>query len=55
MKKMVDYAYDIADKKEVSVILDTDDKDKREPAIRAFWGEAEQGEKWRGKDSICMT
>ncbi|EFV02585.1 hypothetical protein HMP0721_0493 [Pseudoramibacter alactolyticus ATCC 23263] len=55
MKKMVDYAYDIAAKKEVSVILDTDDKDKREPAIRAFWGEAEQSEKWRGKDSICMT
>lgn len=55
MKKMMDYAYDIAAKKEVSVILNTDDKDKKEPAVRASWGEAEQSEKWRGKDSICMT
>ena len=55
LPRMMDYAYDIAAKKEVSVILNTDDKDKKEPAVRASWGEAEQSEKWRGKDSICMT
>ncbi len=28
MKKMLKYVYDMADKKGISVILDTDDKDK---------------------------
>lgn len=30
MKKMLKYVYDMADKKGISVILDTDDKDKSE-------------------------